>query len=281
MKAGSSPLTRGKHLPRVQNTPWGGLIPAHAGKTLGMVRHRGLSLAHPRSRGENLEKLGGSFETLGSSPLTRGKHRAQARQFQRRGLIPAHAGKTRLHCGLHVFHGAHPRSRGENWMSWGSSRPTPGSSPLTRGKHSGGLASRRSRGLIPAHAGKTRRATSSLSRHRAHPRSRGENIETFGGASSLSGSSPLTRGKPFCLLGRLRRAGLIPAHAGKTRGPRHQRVRTRAHPRSRGENPFPSRRSTPQQGSSPLTRGKRVEAVGEGEPAGLIPAHAGKTEMKP
>ena len=92
---GSSPLTRGKPCRRRISRPVGGLIPAHAGKTLGrMFLCFGLG-AHPRSRGENLwhKDTDGSF--TGSSPLTRGKLRCEAQVRQRGGLIPAHAGKTR------------------------------------------------------------------------------------------------------------------------------------------------------------------------------------------
>ena len=71
-----------------------------------------------------------------------------------------------------------------------------GSSPLTRGKlvRIGGALWRV--GLIPAHAGKTRR--SSLASSRA------------------AGSSPLTRGKRAQVLLEDASDRLIPAHAGKT-----------------------------------------------------------------
>ena len=51
---------------------------------------------------------------------------------------------------------------------------------------------------------------------KAHPRSRGENLNAVAGGNKETGSSPLTRGKrrPECLRARL--DGLIPAHAGKT-----------------------------------------------------------------
>ena len=92
-----------------------------------------------------------------------------------------------------------------------------------------------------------------------------------------SGSSPLTRGK---LLERGRnpaRAGLIPAHAGKTRGRQRGHLQVGAHPRSRGENASAFWRSTLAAGSSPLTRGKLMisNAIRRGDR--LIPAHAGKT----
>ena len=114
LREGSSPLTRGK-LPVVQRDQAArGLIPAHAGKTTGRARPAGQSWAHPRSRGENIEKLGGSFETLGSSPLTRGKPGGEARQGGGERLIPAHAGKTGGVAALSDKDAAHPRSRGEN-----------------------------------------------------------------------------------------------------------------------------------------------------------------------
>ena len=111
----------------------------------------------------------------------------------------------------------------------------------------------------------------------AHPRSRGENNQLLLGLQKDPGSSPLTRGKPGGSGRPMRTAGLIPAHAGKTRSARRRRSVTRAHPRSRGENwAANSRRSQPA-GSSPLTRGKRELTVYEYNMEGLIPAHAGKT----
>ena len=72
----------------------------------------------------------------------------------------------------------------------------PGSSPLTRGKRTlagqyGGVV-----GLIPAHAGKTNLGCNRCARHGAHPRSRGENMPRKIDHKRISGSSPLTRGKP-------------------------------------------------------------------------------------
>ena len=50
----------------------------------------------------------------GSSPLTRGKLDTAPDAGDDLRLIPAHAGKTQLRYGHHGWHGAHPRSRGEN-----------------------------------------------------------------------------------------------------------------------------------------------------------------------
>ena len=132
-------------------------------------------------------------------------------------------------------------------------------------------------GLIPAHAGKTASAFATVACMAAHPRSRGENTATLIRADDKKGSSPLTRGKRPPPRRSHERPGLIPAHAGKTprRGSRPRRAG--AHPRSRGENKTPQPPGPRWWGSSPLTRGKLLQAEGHTLIAGLIPAHAGKT----
>ena len=152
-----------------------------------------------------------------------------------------------------------------------------GSSPLTRGKLLVALSACDAGGLIPAHAGKTPRAHQHRPRPRAHPRSRGENRRRRCVKASVAGSSPLTRGKRHRGRKALRHAGLIPAHAGKTRCRRWCRSCRWAHPRSRGENVRAGARRVPYAGSSPLTRGKQGGCFVTGGNVGLIPAHAGKT----
>ena len=154
--------------------------------------------AHPRSRGENLSWLPSETSTTGSSPLTRGKREAQAAILAWAGLIPAHAGKTWSCPWRSARPWAHPRSRGEN-----RDLPRPvaldlGSSPLTRGKRADARLRRGPARLIPAHAGKTLDITVQGRSAEAHPRSRGENApgETYEG--TVTGSSPLTRGKRDC-----------------------------------------------------------------------------------
>ena len=94
-----------------------------------------------------------------------------------------------------------------------------GSSPLTRGKQQVDVAEADVLGLIPAHAGKTRRFRRSY-------------VMGFG-------SSPLTRGKPIMAKNKIEIPGLIPAHAGKTLGRVGGLNIGGAHPRSRGENILP------------------------------------------
>ena len=130
-----------------------------------------------------------------------------------------------------------------------------GSSPLTRGKLRAQDGSAHHLGLIPAHAGKTIDLAQTVTLIGAHPRSCGENVDQFAATPVKMGSSPVTRGKRYRRWPGVRRLRLIPAHAGKTSCASARPQRSRAHPRSRGENrPDPTR---------PESR--------------LIPTHAGKT----
>ena len=171
--------------------------------------------AHPRSRGENLRAQLRHVATQGSSPLTRGKRREPNTGGRRAGsspltrgkhrpdqaagadhrLIPAHTGKTRRSRGGASGHAAHPRSRGENAWVVGGFSVAGGSSPLTRGKRSPLPRPLRRLRLIPAHAGKTSPSAARSPKPRAHPRSRGENIQSEMRNPRVWGSSPLTRGK--------------------------------------------------------------------------------------
>ena len=195
--------------------------------------------AHPRSRGENRHYRRAVARARGSSPLTRGKRRAERTQSALGRLIPAHAGKTRsVYCRVPSTR-AHPRSRGENDAIQRGTLMYDGSSPLTRGKRGPGRDGDGRGRLIPAHAGKTSPRTTPRSGRKAHPRSRGENEGKVAVLALGYGSSPLTRGKRELPGRRGLLPGLIPAHAGKTPSPPSPCTETRAHPRSRGENLYP------------------------------------------
>ena len=152
---GSSPLTRGKPAHACVDQDSVGLIPAHAGKTL--RGHLSVSFlgAHPRSRGENITVSTGWEIVEGSSPLTRGKPHHLGCDVRDTGLIPAHAGKTRIRSINERRGEAHPRSRGENVRLYPTLEIGSGSSPLTRGKRKAITGEDADFGLIPAHAGKT------------------------------------------------------------------------------------------------------------------------------
>ena len=255
--SGSSPLTRGKHVAATARPARTRLIPAHAGKTSQFLADCPCGRAHPRSRGENATH--GHYTQLrpGSSPLTRGKPWLRSFRSVPCRLIPAHAGKTR---------------------GTGHYRPAPaGSSPLTRGKRVRHRQVKAGSRLIPAHAGKTWTRNAQTESGEAHPRSRGENDRVGTTEGTVTGSSPLTRGKLplFGTVPPLWR--LIPAHAGKTITRLYRHGNLPAHPRSRGENYATRRDSSRPTGSSPLTRGKLSSRLSIGSKPRLIPAHAGKT----
>ena len=193
-------------------------------------------MAHPRSRGENDDIDDAGRPTRGSSPLTRGKRNGIREDITSAGLIPAHAGKTKVVKRTLVDWAAHPRSRGENSTTPGRRVDDTGSSPLTRGKLELGPQPDDVPGLIPAHAGKTRIRACVAGSASAHPRSRGENFLIVNVERKVDGSSPLTRGKHLSRCRRRDAAGLIPAHAGKTRNSTRPSWTLAAHPRSRGEN---------------------------------------------
>ena len=192
---GSSPLTRGKPYYLVQHMQHGRLIPAHAGKTMFRRASSVGTSAHPRSRGENKAVSTLARKHVGSSPLTRGKRPGPTRGEALTGLIPAHAGKTVSTVASIGWQTAHPRSRGENLPHGRKGGAMTGSSPLTRGKRTSGRTARRSRGLIPAHAGKTLRLCRRRRGARAHPRSRGENNDSGLERVRVWGSSPLKIGR--------------------------------------------------------------------------------------
>ena len=174
-----------------------------------------------------MEEMG----AIGSSPLTRGKLDVGRQSVIVSGLIPAHAGKTCRDLSRTSIRRAHPRSRGENVIVSVLADTKRGSSPLTRGKPIPTPPTPPADGLIPAHAGKTRRNCLRRRTIRAHPRSRGENVCVSLSPWPPRGSSPLTRGKP--LHGHERQPGqrLIPANAGKTTSGHLGSTRARAHPR--------------------------------------------------
>ena len=71
-----------------------GLIPAHAGSTLGRGSSPRERAAHPRSRGEHAGNYNSTECKNGSSPLTRGAPWLASFSIAATRLIPAHAGST-------------------------------------------------------------------------------------------------------------------------------------------------------------------------------------------
>ena len=151
------------------------LIPAYAGKTGVIFERENPAAAHPRVCGENISPPPRTCRAMGSSPRMRGKLIRFIRQRSANRLIPAYAGKTALVIDRPFDNGAHPRVCGENHPKVEHRHAITGSSPRMRGKPTLPLRAARTRGLIPAYAGKTSIMTSGSGSRPAHPRVCGEN----------------------------------------------------------------------------------------------------------
>ena len=274
---GSSPLARGAPRRAGEGPGAARLIPARAGSTRRTRSGARTPPAHPRSRGEHtLTNLSRSFST-GSSPLARGALTAESASTTPAGLIPARAGSTPRVWTWGRAPRAHPRSRGEHSDQSTAVMSPRGSSPLARGAPVELVAHPQADRLIPARAGSTPCGCGSRPPKPAHPRSRGEHVDTYGHLARSDGSSPLARGaRPAHAVPR-GRPGLIPARAGSTTRSGSARSGTSAHPRSRGEHDVGAAVRQAVTGSSPLARGALLLHDPSVLQHGLIPARAGST----
>ena len=274
---GSSPRGRGKRVADTERQLRVRLIPAWAGKTVRALMVTVVAGAHPRVGGENSLYSGEGVSVSGSSPRGRGKPRRRQPVPDRRGLIPAWAGKTEYPATAGPPRPAHPRVGGENTQTTKPITSVSGSSPRGRGKHQRWQLHADHRGLIPAWAGKTSTRRPTSVRARAHPRVGGENVRVAAKRRAKTGSSPRGRGKRDGRPERLRARRLIPAWAGKTESMASIASSVRAHPRVGGENLPEIAVIRREQGSSPRGRGKRASGSRLPRTGGLIPAWAGKT----
>ena len=111
----------------------------------------------------------------------------------------------------------------------------------------------------------------------AHPRAYGENCGLLTWLCLRVGSSPRIRGKLVVFLRVVWRAGLIPAHTGKTKEAQHVPQVDRAHPRAYGENQERDTVLLSLSGSSPRIQGILRRYTAKRLLHGLIPAHTGNT----
>ena len=132
-----------------------------------------------------------------------------------------------------------------------------GSSPRMRGTPYTDGADLNQLGIIPAHAGNTPAAVREHGRLQDHPRACGEHSSHVHVRRAFAGSSPRMRGTHRRHPPAHPRPGIIPAHAGNTRGFQWRRI--------------------PWGGSSPRMRGTHVAAHHHEIRLGIIPAHAGNT----
>ena len=256
-RIGSSPHTRGAPRRRLRHRRHSGIIPAYAGSTLPSAGARPVGRDYPRIRGEHVTtSLSGSCMS-GSSPHTRGALTFADEPVQHVRIIPAYAGSTVEPSEMLTAQKDHPRIRGEHRGGASGTDDIPGSSPHTRGAHSGWPEGSRTPGIIPAYAGSTERGHGDVNRAWDHPRIRGEHGIPKIRATLIVGSSPHTRGAQPSRSRLWTWSRIIPAYAGSTRLPRSM--------------------ATSRTGSSPHTRG----ALGSGSVVDprmrIIPAYAGST----
>ncbi len=135
-----------------------------------------------------------------------------------RRIIPAHAGQTSKAVSLGCLWADHPRACGANAMALKTVVRRSGSSPRMRGKPGPHRPARTRPGIIPAHAGQTRRTRPTSWPRSDHPRACGANRWDSNPTEKSRGSSPRMRGKPVNFRRRRLPSRIIPAHAGQTSG---------------------------------------------------------------
>ena len=214
--SGSSPLARGLRPYSGHRDRLGRIIPARAGFTKRRSYRRLDPRDHPRSRGVYAPPALMRRGRTGSSPLARGLRPRQLFRRRRMGIIPARAGFTGRHIQTIALFSDHPRSRGVYEGIEFDIPPEAGSSPLARGLQSCRIPLQDCRGIIPARAGFTSRHSSTPPRRPDHPRSRGVYIAGKIQNKHSPGSSPLARGLPPHVRGRVFDRRIIPARAGFT-----------------------------------------------------------------
>ena len=152
--------------------------------------------------------------------------------------------------------------RGEHLISLIALMRDWGSSPHARGAPVALHAALRHAGIIPACAGSTCRLPRTSRSGRDHPRMRGEHNDELVRTVLVPGSSPHARGAPRGGDTREAVSGIIPACAGSTSTNGTTTVRTRDHPRMRGEHLSTPMMVWSARGSSPHARGAHLNTCG-------------------
>ena len=166
---------RGKHTGQHRHRGISGITPAHAGKTMAAAEMCGVRRDHPRACGENrIEEING-MARVGSPPRMRGKHSLSCTKSPKRGITPAHAGKTKVRIPVIQIDWDHPRACGENFPLCRFRQMKAGSPPRMRGKPWAVFLTGGVDGITPAHAGKTFFVLRIACVGGDHPRACGEN----------------------------------------------------------------------------------------------------------
>ena len=231
--------------------------------TRGALRARGSqSVAgkdHPRIRGEHSKQATTTPPPSGSSPHTRGAPGRCPRSSPLGRIIPAYAGSTWFRERPTASAADHPRIRGEHARVESRRGVQRGSSPHTRGARPRWDRQAQAGRIIPAYAGSTSLVSQSTHLEPDHPRIRGEHVFDNPAKDNVPGSSPHTRGAQTSGIRSGSACRIIPAYAGSTCRLVVFRYASRDHPRIRGEHVNKNTGRSPRDGSSPHTRGARLE----------------------
>ena len=190
---GSSPRMRGSLNLSLPPTLKRGIIPAHAGLTLGATSNRSQFWDHPRACGAHYKFFACTRSSWGSSPRMRGSPTVDSTTVklqgssprmrgslsfesffpQEYGIIPAHAGLTPTISRRATRTRDHPRACGAHKSASFLDTGVPGSSPRMRGSLFGFYDFKFHDGIIPAHAGLTQPFSKTHRPNRDHPRACG------------------------------------------------------------------------------------------------------------
>ena len=232
---------------------------------------------HPRTRGDDVVQFGQSGTGLGSPPHARGRLAARARADLEARFTPARAGTTTSSgepsSGLPV----HPRTRGDDSSRSALATPGLGSPPHARGRRSAFRRQGRCLRFTPARAGTTRPRACSSAEISVHPRTRGDDGNMSGAATSQAGSPPHARGGRRWPAAPQMSRRFTPARAGTTVRHGLGSAVPPVHPRTRGDDaPFASGNER-SHGSPPHARGRPGLFARDGVRRRFTPARAGTT----
>ena len=171
------------------------ITPAHAGKSQSFRFAITPNRDHPRPCGEKSRLRYSRTGSQGSPPPMRGKAVAAAAISISFRITPAHAGK-RLQAS-HICRSTwdHPRPCGEKKIKQSQIRNCQGSPPPMRGKAKIHGYATLSRGITPAHAGKSEWIYCKRNPVGDHPRPCGEKQKYMDTRRYQGGSPPPMRGK--------------------------------------------------------------------------------------